>query len=115
MPQSACAALRRGRLTVCVATRESPMTKIKIRTVLASCLVALLATPPTALAQGTLRVGLAAADIPLTTGQADNGAEGMRFVGYTLYDPLVLPMGATAEKPFEVVAALAESWQSDPA
>lgn len=38
-----------------------------------------------ALAQGTLRIGMTAADIPLTTGQTDQGGEGMRFMGYTVY------------------------------
>ncbi len=32
------------------------------------------AAPP--LAQGTLRIGMTASDIPLTTGQTDNGGEG---------------------------------------
>ena len=34
-------------------------------------------------AQGTLRIGMTASDIPLTTGQTDQGGEGMRFMGYT--------------------------------
>ena len=36
------------------------------------------------LAQGTLRIGMTASDIPLTTGQTDQGGEGMRFMGYTV-------------------------------
>ena len=32
-------------------------------------------------AQGTLRIGMTASDIPLTTGQTDQGGEGMRFMG----------------------------------
>ena len=32
---------------------------------------------------------MTAADIPLTTGQTDQGGEGMRFIGYTLYDSLI--------------------------
>ena len=39
-----------------------------------------------AFAQGTLRIGMTAADIPLTTGQTDQGGEGM---GYTVYDGLI--------------------------
>src|SRR3954470_21250732 len=42
-----------------------------------------------ALSQGTLRVGMTAADIPQTTGQPDQGFEGFRFAGYTIYDALV--------------------------
>jgi len=40
-------------------------------------------------AETVLRIGITNADIPLTTGQVDSGAEGMRFIGYTLYDALV--------------------------
>ncbi len=32
---------------------------------------------------------MTASDIPLTTGQTDNGGEGMRFLGYTVYDALI--------------------------
>ena len=51
--------------------------------------IAITALAGNALAQGTLRIGMTAADIPLTTGQTDNGGEGMRFMGYTVYDGLV--------------------------
>ena len=37
---------------------------------------------------GTLRVAMTAADIPLTTGQPNQGAEGVRFMGITVYDGL---------------------------
>ena len=50
-------------------------------------LLAAIATP--AFSQGTLRIGMTAADIPQTTGQPDQGFEGYRFAGYTLYDGLV--------------------------
>ena len=40
---------------------------------------------PHARAQGTLRIAMTASDIPLTTGQTDQGGEGMRFMGYTVY------------------------------
>ncbi len=50
-------------------------------------LVAATAVP--AFAQGTLRIGMTAADIPQTTGQPDQGFEGFRFAGYTIYDALV--------------------------
>ena len=44
-------------------------------------LAALAATGGVAAAQGTLRIGMTASDIPLTTGQTDQGGEGMRFMG----------------------------------
>ncbi len=33
---------------------------------------------------------MTAADVPLPNGQTDQGAEGMRFVGYQLFDSLIL-------------------------
>ncbi|MBV8406518.1 MAG: ABC transporter substrate-binding protein, partial [Alphaproteobacteria bacterium] len=55
----------------------------------AASLAVLAATALPALAQGTLRIGMTAADIPQTTGQPDQGFEGFRFAGYTIYDALV--------------------------
>src|SRR5262249_62105116 len=42
-----------------------------------------------ALAQGTLKIGMTASDIPYTGGQTDNGFEGFRFVGYQVYESLI--------------------------
>src|SRR5262245_42808460 len=55
----------------------------------AASLGLLAATATSAFAQGTLRIGMTAADIPQTTGQPDQGFEGYRFAGYTIYDALV--------------------------
>jgi peptide/nickel transport system substrate-binding protein len=68
-----------------------------------------------ALAQGTLRIGMTASDIPLTTGQSDNGAEGMRFMGYTVYDGLINWDLSSADKPSDLVPGLAASYGLDPA
>jgi peptide/nickel transport system substrate-binding protein len=38
---------------------------------------------------GVLRIGMTASDIPNTAGQPDQGGEGLRFVGYQMYDALV--------------------------
>src|ERR1700688_4975694 len=76
---------------------------------------ALLACTGTALAQGTLRIGMTAADIPLTTGQTDNGGEGMRFMGYTVYDALVNWDLSSADKASDIVPGLATSWSVDAA
>jgi len=66
-----------------------------------------------AIAQGTLRIGMTASDIPLTTGQTDNGGEGMRFLGYTIYDGLINWDLSSADKPSGLVPALATSWKVD--
>lgn len=66
-------------------------------------------------AQGTLRIGMTAADIPLTTGQTDNGGEGQRFMGYTVYDALINWDLSSADKPSDLAPGLALSWGIDPA
>ncbi len=65
------------------------------------------------LAQGTLRIGMTAADIPLTTGQTDQGGEGMRFMGYTVYDGLLNWDLSSADKPSGLVPGLATAWKVD--
>ncbi|WP_377298053.1 ABC transporter substrate-binding protein [Rhizobium sp. SGZ-381] len=67
----------------------------------------------TALAAGTLRIGMTASDIPLTTGQTDQGGEGQRFMGYTVYDALVEWDLTSADKPSGLVPGLATSWAVD--
>ena len=46
--------------------------------------VAVLSLANGAAGEGTLRIGMTAADIPYTGGQTDNGFEGFRFVGYQI-------------------------------
>ena len=72
-------------------------------------------TTSLAQAQGTLRIGMTASDIPLTTGQTDNGGEGQRFIGYTLYDSLIEWDLSSADKPSVLVPGLALSWAVDSA
>ena len=60
-------------------------------------LVAATAAP--ALSQGTLRIGMTAADIPQTTGQPDQGFEGNRFTGIPMYDALTHWDLSSADKP----------------
>src|SRR5258707_11005714 len=68
-----------------------------------------------AFSQGTLRIGMTAADIPLTTGQPDQGFEGYRFAGYTIYDALANWDLSSATKASDLVPGLAVSWTVDPA
>ena len=80
-----------------------------------SAAIAGLAMPKPAGAQtaGLLRIGMTAADIPLLHGTPDNGAEGYRFCGYTLYDALVNWDLSSATKPTDITPGLAESWEVD--
>src|ERR1700743_325543 len=71
----------------------------------------LLAVASPAFSQGTLRIGMTAADIPLTTGQPDQGFEGYRFAGYTIYDALVNWDLSSADKLADIKPGLATEWK----
>ncbi len=86
------------------------------RLVCALSLASLLLTASSgaALSQGTLRIGMTVADIPLVDGAPDQGTEGAKFAGYTIYDPLVSYDLSSATTAASIRPALAESWQVDP-
>jgi peptide/nickel transport system substrate-binding protein len=77
-------------------------------------LALLVALAATASAETTLRVAMTAGDIPITTGIPDQGSEGVRFVGYSLYDALVLFDLSSADRPANIGPGLARSWKIDP-
>jgi ABC-type transport system substrate-binding protein len=58
----------------------------------------------------TLRIAMTAGDIPRTSGQPDQGYEGNRFTGITMYDGLTQWDLSSATKPSVVVPGLALSW-----
>ena len=64
-------------------------------------------------AEGTLTVGMTAGDLPATTGNPDQGFEGYRFVGYNLYDSLVLWDLSQGDKASDIKPGLATSWHID--
>jgi ABC-type transport system substrate-binding protein len=80
---------------------------------LVGAICAALVFPGASPAQGTLRIAMTAADVPLPNGQTDQGAEGMRFIGYTLFDSLVLWDLSSADKPSRLVPGLATEWKVD--
>ncbi|WP_425327081.1 ABC transporter substrate-binding protein [Rhizobium sullae] len=79
----------------------------------AAALVLAAAGAGAALAAGTLRIGMTASDIPLTTGQTDQGGEGQRFMGYTVYDALIEWDLSRSDKPSSLTPGLALSWAVD--
>ncbi|MDB5378396.1 MAG: transporter substrate-binding protein, partial [Rubritepida sp.] len=77
-------------------------------------LFATLAAPPAQAQETVLRVAMTAGDIPLTAGLPDQGFEGWRFVGYTLYDALVGWDLSRSDVAADIKPGLAESWNIDP-
>ena len=66
-------------------------------------------------AETVLRVAMTAGDVPMTIGQPDQGFEGYRFVGYNLYDSLILWDLSRADVVADLRPGLATSWTVDPA
>src|SRR3954463_13745971 len=69
--------------------------------------------PQLAAAESVLRVGMSAADIPRTLGQPDQGFEGNRFTGLTMYDALTGWDLSSADKPSVVIPGLATEGKLD--
>jgi ABC-type transport system substrate-binding protein len=65
-------------------------------------------------AEKVLRVAMTAADIPLTTGQASQGGEGIRFMGVTAYDALINWDLSRSDVAATLRPGLAVSWSADP-
>lgn len=86
---------------------------LQVSTILGAATFAMFATTVQADAASTLRIGMTASDIPLTTGQTDQGGEGQRFMGYTVYNALVEWDLTKADKPSGLVPSLSTSWQVD--
>src|SRR5438105_5716664 len=75
--------------------------------------LAMLIIAGPASAGGTLRVALRATDVPTTTGAPDNGGEGLRFLGFPVFESLVLWDLTRADKLADIRPGLAESWEQD--
>src|SRR5438270_7313141 len=69
--------------------------------------------PQLASAETVLRIGMTAADIPRTLGQPDQGFEGNRFTGLTLYDALTAWDLSSASKASVMIPGLATEWAVD--
>src|SRR5438034_9562627 len=84
-------------------------------TTMAALLAMALLMPTMAGAETVLRIGMTAADIPRTLGQPDQGFEGNRFTGLTMYDGLTMWDLSSAEKASVVIPGLATEWKVDDA
>src|ERR1700685_3534495 len=68
---------------------------------------------PAAFAGTPLRIAMTAADIPRTLGQPDQGFEGNRFAGLTMYDALTMWDLSSADRPSVLIPGLATEWKVD--
>jgi peptide/nickel transport system substrate-binding protein len=72
----------------------------------------LLLTP--AHSQGVLRIAMTASDIPRSNGTPDNGFEGLRFLGYPIFESLVLWDLARSDRVAGLRPGLAEAYEQSP-
>jgi peptide/nickel transport system substrate-binding protein len=94
---------------------EKP-TKSRLAMAIAMLSVATALTlPHAARAETVLRIGMTAADIPRTLGQPDQGFEGNRFTGNTMYDGLTMWDLSSATKASVVIPGLSTEWKVDDA
>jgi len=85
-----------------------------LRCASAAVIAAGLTASSAAWAQSVVRIGMTAADIPRTLGQPDQGFEGNRFTGNTMYEGLTSWDLSSAEKASVVIPGLATEWAVDP-
>jgi peptide/nickel transport system substrate-binding protein len=72
-----------------------------------------LALSAAANAETVVRIGMTAADIPRTLGQPDQGFEGNRFTGNTMYEGLTTWDLSSADKASVVIPGVATEWAVD--
>jgi ABC-type transport system substrate-binding protein len=85
---------------------------------MASCVLAFAAallSSSFAMAETTLRIAMTASDIPTATGLPNNGFEGLRFLGYPIFEGLVLWDLSRTDQLATLRPGLAEKWEQDPA
>ena len=80
---------------------------------LASAASLLLAVLP-ARGEDVLRIAMTASDVPTATGMPNNGFEGMRFLGYPIFEGLVLWDLSRADRLADLRPGLATSYEQAP-
>jgi ABC-type transport system substrate-binding protein len=101
-----------------LASRRSPHGRHRgalIAAILIAASLALSHETATAQGGGTLRVAMTASDIPTTTGMPNNGFEGMRFLGYPIFEGLTLWDLTRSDTLAGLRPGLAEKWAQDKA
>src|SRR4029453_10019347 len=92
---------------------EAEMTAIPGAAAIAAFATLLAAHALPAAAETVVRIGMTAADIPRTLGQPDQGFEGNRFTGNTMYEGLTTWDLSSADKASVVIPGIATEWNVD--
>src|SRR6195256_5937523 len=94
---------------------EKPVKSRTITALMMLTIASAFALPQIVAAETVLRIGMTAADIPRTLGQPDQGFEGNRFTGLTMYDALTMWDLSSATKASVMIPGLATEWAVDDA
>src|SRR5258708_23246920 len=74
-------------------------------------LLVLAALSPAMAQEKVLRIAMTASDIPTTTGMPNNGFEGMRFLGFPIFEGLILFDLTKTDQLATLRPGLAEKWE----
>src|SRR3954464_4721625 len=88
---------------------------MSLRPAFVLALSASLAFAAPAASETVLRIAMTASDIPTATGMPNNGFEGMRFLGFPIFEGLALWDLSSADRLATLRPGLAESWRQAPA
>jgi peptide/nickel transport system substrate-binding protein len=88
--------------------------KIRVFSLLSLLAVSVLPLQPAFAQEKVLRIAMTASDIPTTSGMPNNGFEGMRFLGFPIFEGLIA-FDLTTTGPVKLVPGLAEKWEQDSA
>jgi peptide/nickel transport system substrate-binding protein len=80
---------------------------LRLSALLAACAVS---AAPAFAQEKVLRIAMTASDIPTTSGMPNNGFEGMRFLGFPIFQGLI-GFDLTTTGPVKLVPHLAEKWE----
>ncbi len=85
----------------------------RLASALAFAFAAIITARPV-MAETTLRIAMTAADVPTATGMPNNGFEGMRFLGFPVFEGLVLWDLTQTKQLAGLRPGLAEKWEQSP-
>jgi peptide/nickel transport system substrate-binding protein len=102
-----------SRTTICrrLSISKPPMEGVMIGSRLVTALTGLLLLVLPARGDGILRIAMTASDIPTSTGTPNNGFEGYRFLGYPVFEGLMLWDLSRADRPAGLRPGLAERYE----
>ncbi|MEA2800661.1 MAG: hypothetical protein QOE49_756 [Rhodospirillaceae bacterium] len=79
-----------------------------------ACAAAVFSLSPASAQEKVLRIAMTASDIPTTTGMPNNGFEGMRFLGFPIFEGMILFDLTKTDQLATLRPGLAEKWEQAP-